>query len=48
MTNEKKLEKIREYYAKGIYKQSHLRRMVETGALTEEAYEAIVGGDSNG
>lgn len=37
-------EKIKHYYALGLYKEKHLARLLAAGALTEEEYYDILKG----
>ena len=37
----KYFERIRTYYEKGIYKDLHLQKLVESGAITETEFEEI-------
>lgn len=38
------LNKIIYYYMLGIYKEKHMKKLVEAGALTQEQYDVIVKG----
>lgn len=39
MTN---FEKIKEYYAKGIYKERHIKAFLDKGVLTKKEYNEIL------
>ena len=36
-------DKIRHYYQKGYYKQKHMDKLLEAGALTQDEYDEILG-----
>lgn len=38
------LNKIIDYYMLGIYKEKHMKKLVEAGAMTQEEYNVIVNG----
>lgn len=38
-------ERIKKYYEKGIYKDSHIAIFVQKGVITEEEYKEIMGKD---
>lgn len=38
------LNKIIYYYMLGIYKEKHMKKLLEAGAMTKEEFEVIVNG----
>ena len=36
-------EKIKHYYEIGLYKQSHLEKLLKANAITETEYKIIIG-----
>ena len=36
-------EKIKHYYEIGLYKQSHLDKLLSVGAISQDEYESILG-----
>ena len=38
-------EKIKYYYTLGLYKQSHLEKLLSAGAITQEEYEKLIKGE---
>ena len=36
-------EKIKHYYTIGLYKQSHIEKLLSVGAITETEYKIILG-----
>lgn len=39
----KYFERIKAYYEKGIYKKSHLDKLLKSGAITDAEYQEILG-----
>lgn len=42
------LEKIQYYYTLGLYKQSHLDKLLEVEAITRTTYKKIIKGEQCG
>ena len=38
-------EKIKHYYKIGLYKKSHLNKLLAAGAISEAEYKTIIEGD---
>ena len=37
------IEKIKKYYRMGIYKETHIKKLYDAGAITETQYKEILG-----
>jgi uncharacterized XkdX family phage protein len=37
------IEKIKRYYLLGIYKEKHIKKLLDAGAITETQYKEILG-----
>ena len=44
---DEKIEKIKLFYEKHIYKIGHIKKLLENGKITEEEYNEIVGEEYN-
>ena len=41
------IDKIKRYYELGIYKEKHLLKLLEKGAITQQEYDEIRGGKND-